>query len=208
MLANPFGLYDLFGNVFEWCNDSHEMYAAGAVSDPTVSVAGAFRVLRGGGFVVGPSHLRSAYRDRNSPLNKTNFFGFRVARTIVPQAASARVRTVPEALSAGSVWKGQKTFQHGAQSPLTVSYELHVQERDGTKFKGHVFGNGPNRNRAEVEGEIDRDKITWRERDDSVSRLLTIEGILSGATIKVQFKGKLWADAPTEGDGELKHVAE
>ena len=183
---NAFGLYDMHGNCTEWVWDLFGGYSASDATDPTGAAASAGRMARGAAFSSPLFDVRSAGRRENAvPGYKANFNTFRVARTISSQSAAGPVRDAADTFSPGSVWKGNKTFRRGAQSPLTVSYELHVRERDGVKFKGHVFGRGPNRNRVEVEGEIDGGKITWRERDDSISRLLTIEGTLSDGTIKV-----------------------
>ena len=67
-------------------------------------------------------------------------------------------------LPAGSVWKGTRSYRKGAYAGNTVSYELYIRERDGTKFKGHKFDNGTGRNRLEIEGEINGDTISWSEQ--------------------------------------------
>ncbi len=60
--ANAFGLFDMHGNVFEWCLDSHASYSSGAVTDPFVT-GGLLRVIRGGSWNGGSRACRSARRD-------------------------------------------------------------------------------------------------------------------------------------------------
>jgi formylglycine-generating enzyme required for sulfatase activity len=76
--ANPFGLYDLYGNVWEWCWDWHGEYTARAVSDPTGAAAGSGRVLRGGAFDFHASYCRSAFRNDYHPMYRSLSYGFRV----------------------------------------------------------------------------------------------------------------------------------
>jgi CHAT domain-containing protein/tetratricopeptide (TPR) repeat protein len=119
-----------------------------------------------------------------------------------------RKAAVPDVLPQGSVWKGTRTYREGAYAPATVTYELHVQEREGTKFKGHVFDNGAGRNRAEVEGEVEGEDITWRER--SVFHLeneMNMRGTLHEDTIHLTFNGYYGKGRPTNtGDGVLRRV--
>ena len=83
-VANPFGLYDTAGNVWEWTEDCwHENYN-GASSDGSVWTTGvcSVRVIRGGSWDLTPAYLRSANRGGNSPTYRSGVIGFRVARTV------------------------------------------------------------------------------------------------------------------------------
>jgi formylglycine-generating enzyme required for sulfatase activity len=78
---NPWGLYDMHGNVFEWCQDWYGDYPSGSVTDPTGAASGSCRVLRGGSFDDRASNGRSAYRINGLPVYRLIFTGFRPART-------------------------------------------------------------------------------------------------------------------------------
>jgi formylglycine-generating enzyme required for sulfatase activity len=77
---NPWGLYDMVGNVWEWCWDWYGDYAVAGVSDPTGPDHGTSRVQRGGAFGYGARRLRSAYRYSYEPEDRHDAIGFRVVR--------------------------------------------------------------------------------------------------------------------------------
>ncbi|MEZ5990719.1 MAG: SUMF1/EgtB/PvdO family nonheme iron enzyme [Planctomycetota bacterium] len=76
--ANAFGLYDMHGNVQEWCLDSYGPYGSAAVTDPFVT-GGPFRIFRGGSWGGDSFFCRSAYRSYSDPNYSLNNVGFRVA---------------------------------------------------------------------------------------------------------------------------------
>jgi eukaryotic-like serine/threonine-protein kinase len=89
---NDFGLFDMQGNVFNWCQDAYKPYPSGKGGEAVEDREGELvvdnavaRVLRGGSFDVQPSHLRSADRNFKAvPTNRYNSDGFRPARTVAP----------------------------------------------------------------------------------------------------------------------------
>jgi len=76
---NDWGLYDMLGNVLEWCGDDRRIYEAGAEIDPVGPPDGAFCVLRGGGWIDGARYVRAAFRFADDPSGYGNFIGFRCA---------------------------------------------------------------------------------------------------------------------------------
>ena len=80
---NAWGLYDMHGNVWEWCQDWLGDYPGGSVTDPAGPASGSNRVLRGGGWFNSPRYCRSANRFRRSPAFRDGNLGFRLAAPAV-----------------------------------------------------------------------------------------------------------------------------
>jgi formylglycine-generating enzyme required for sulfatase activity len=81
-VANALGLYDMHGNVWEWCADWNEPYPLEAVTNPLRTTGGPFRVARGGCWNEPTRGCRSALRQGSPEARRDGYMGFRLARSV------------------------------------------------------------------------------------------------------------------------------
>jgi len=80
--ANAWGLYDMHGNVWEWCWDWFGDYTSGTQTDPVGASSGSDRVSRGGGWFDSAQGVRSAFRNYGTPSYRYSNLGFRLVRNV------------------------------------------------------------------------------------------------------------------------------
>ena len=108
---NDWGLYEMHGNVYEWCNDWYGDYSSEAVINPTGAIEGASRVLRGGSWSRSARYARSAYRHHGTPVFRNRYFGFRVALGQTEAVKQARTVATDRQAVAQTVSGGQDDYQ-------------------------------------------------------------------------------------------------
>lgn len=120
-LANAFGLHDMHGNLWEWCQDFYDenWYEKSSASDPTGPVSGTQHVIRGGYWPASKSACRSAHRGRTVPFNRSNHFGFRVVREFnaLRQPQAARSIPITQELAAQLPIRDERHRNQGGRSP-------------------------------------------------------------------------------------------
>ena len=95
--ANVWGLYDMYGNVWQWCQDCYDKdyYSKSPVDDPQGAVTGDSRVIRGGAWNNDTCSCRSAVRYQCVPGTRHDQLGFRVSRVLADRLAKEPTTGVP-----------------------------------------------------------------------------------------------------------------
>ncbi|MEM1009044.1 MAG: formylglycine-generating enzyme family protein, partial [Myxococcota bacterium] len=90
--CNAWGLYQMHGNVWEWCDDWYGAYPTELQTNPTGATEGKYKVLRGGSWIDHAQYVRSACRIRYGPAERVGYIGFRCALVQVEQSVQGAER--------------------------------------------------------------------------------------------------------------------
>ena len=115
---NAWGLYDMLGNVFEWCLDWSGKYSTVAVKDPVCLAEDKYRIHRGGSWGADPRYCRSPSRAGHIPATRSSQIGFRVALSFTDKFASSA--EMPAAKAVASDSKASQDKSGGTISEATV----------------------------------------------------------------------------------------
>jgi sulfatase modifying factor 1 len=104
--SNAWGLYDMHGNVWEWCVDRYGSYPSGTVTDPQGASTGSSRVIRGGNLVTHGEYCRSAFRFQRPSDYGNNSIGFHpvLAPAQPPPWMRRRLTRLPSGPGKGYPW--------------------------------------------------------------------------------------------------------
>jgi formylglycine-generating enzyme required for sulfatase activity/serine/threonine protein kinase len=152
-MPNAFGLYDMHGNVREWCADRYDnqWYAKSPTVDPVAPIPRAFRVARGGAYDFNLDLLRSAFRYRDPPDQRGDFLGFRVALSLDAVRQAIKRRPAKDALDVPdyaldfdgqSNWVHIPTLSTDGTHPLTVECWIWPRRFEGNQPAIKMAGPG------------------------------------------------------------------
>jgi len=153
--ANAWGLYDMIGNVQEWCGDWRDEYPTGTAVDPmgpelADGLVGV-RIVRGGSWANRPEQARSAYRSSFRPYVRTDYLGFRTALSAGPttELVAPSITASPRAVTVMAGQMARFTVMVTGTAPLTFQWQLNGVDLPGATAANYTVNNAQLANAGE-----------------------------------------------------------
>jgi formylglycine-generating enzyme required for sulfatase activity len=193
--ANAWGLYDMHGNVLEWCSDWYGDYPSGSLTNPSGPATGSDRVYRGGSWSSVAVSCRSANSSGHVPSDRVSFLGFRVALSSSMDEVKVRhgqgsideatVRQDPKEITnsigiklmrintgkfmMGSPETEKERWEDETQHEVTISQNFYMGATEVTQAQWQkVMGNNPSFSKGD---DLPVEQISWEESVDFCKRL-------------------------------------
>ncbi len=190
--ANPYGLYDMHGNVSEWCQDWYDTYPTSTTVDPQGPTTGTLRIVRGGSWYDAGISCRSAARTNASPSAASSHIGFRIVLAPTTAEWKTAVTTTPTQMTYGNYPTKQSgkdnliVITHGwilkATSPFFPFYQSWVNDMSNNVV---TYLNAHNMNDWQVYGYHWEDNA-WKLQAQVALYNAKSEGVNLGSAISVQ----------------------
>ena len=217
---NAWGIYDMHGNVLEWCWDWHGTYTSGDQTDPAGAVTGYDRVCRGGDWSYEGRNLRSAYRGLNFPSLRSPGIGFRIVRFYLqgnPAQDTPDIDTPEEPDNVTEdtngmiemVWIPAGTFTIGSpaaepgrwddeiQRQITLTNGFYIGKYQVTQEQYEtVMGTNPSFFAGTTRVNLPVENVSWYDAIVFCNRLSIQEGLTPAYSISGSTNPDTWGNTP------------
>ena len=185
---NSLGLYDMHGNVLEWCYDRYGDYSVEAATDPLGVETGWNRVLRGGAWIHDADYCRSACRYSQSPTMRNDFIGFRVAlvpmrsKKVLPDdkllhlpgGVTMKLKAIPAGEFMMGSSQGDSYERDEIQHLVTLTKDFWLGETEVTEAQYEAIM-GQNSSQDKKGSEFPAQNVCWSDAMSFCSKLTVME---------------------------------
>jgi formylglycine-generating enzyme required for sulfatase activity len=178
---NAWGLYDMHGNVWEWCLDRYAGYSSDDVTDPAGPDKGSIKVVRGGSWLYGASLCRSAYRSIARPGYRDYYSGFRILKEsaypkrITNSLGMEFVYIEPGEFMMGSPEDEPGRSKNETQHRVTLTKGFYMQTTQVTQGQWKaVMGNNPSRFKDGGDN-CPLEKVSWDDTQAFIKKVNQLE---------------------------------